>query len=262
MFEAGLVEAHFQVLRPVRGHGDERDRNRRLLRTGKIAFGVLGRLFDALERHPILTQIDARLPLKLLNDPANDPLVEILAPEMRIAVGRENLEDSFAHVEDRNIECPTAEVENCDARILLFPETISQRGRGRFIDDSQHLDAGDAARVLGCLPLGIIEVGRHGNHRLGDVAAVVILCSLPHLLHNHGRDFLRSEFASFGLDDRSSEVIFFYRKRNKLGLVLDLVIASPHETLGRIDRIPWISEGLPLGHFPDVKFAIRGKGND
>src|SRR5580658_9820079 len=49
--------------------------------------------------------------------------------------------------------------------------------------------AGDAASILGGLTLAVVEIRRHGDHRLGDFLAEIVLCRLLHLLQDEGGDF-------------------------------------------------------------------------
>ena len=58
-----------------------------------------------------------------------------------------------------DVERATAEVVDRDHLVLLLVEAVRQRGRGRLVDDAQHLEPGDLARVLGRLALRVVEVG-------------------------------------------------------------------------------------------------------
>ena len=121
---------------------------------------------QALQRHPVLAEIDALALLELGDDPVDDPLVEVVAAEVRVAVGRLHLDDALADFEDRDVERAAAEVVDGDRLVLLLVEAVGQRRRGRLVDDAHHLEAGDLAGVLGRLPLRVVEVGRHGDDRL------------------------------------------------------------------------------------------------
>ena len=102
-------------------------------------------------------------------------LVEVVAAEVGVAVGREDLEDALADLEDRDVERAAAEVVDGDLLVLLLVEAVGQRGRGRLVDDAHDVEAGDLAGVLGRLALGVVEVGRDGDDRVGDLLAEVVL---------------------------------------------------------------------------------------
>ena len=73
---------------------------------------------QALQRHPVLAQVDALLALELVADPVDDPLVEVVAAEVGVAVGRDDLEDALAQAQDRDVEGAAAEVVDGDRLVL------------------------------------------------------------------------------------------------------------------------------------------------
>ena len=74
--------------------------------------------------------------------------------------------------------------------VALLVEPVGERGRGRLVDDAQHLEAGDLARLLGGGALGVVEVGRDGDDGLVDGVAEVGLGVPLQLLQDAGRDLL------------------------------------------------------------------------
>ena len=102
-------------------------------------------------------------------------MVDVVAAQVSIAVGRLYLDYAVAHFENRNIEGAAAEVVDRDGLVLLAIEPVGQRGRRRLIDDAHDFQASDLTGVLGGLALGVIEVGWYGDHRLGDLLAQISL---------------------------------------------------------------------------------------
>src|SRR5439155_18915351 len=100
-------------------------------------------------------------------------LVEVVAAEVGVAVGRLDFEDAFAELEDRDVERAAAQVVDGDLLVGLLVEAVGQRGGRGLVDDSLDVEAGDAPRVLGRLALNVVEVGRDGDDRFGDLLAKV-----------------------------------------------------------------------------------------
>jgi hypothetical protein len=73
-----------------------------------------GALLEPLERHPVLAQVDALLLLELVGQEVDDHLVEVVAAEVGVAVGRRDLEDALGEVEDRDVVGAAAEVVDRD----------------------------------------------------------------------------------------------------------------------------------------------------
>ena len=81
--------------------------------------------------------------LKVVGEPVDDPLVEVFAAEIGVAVGRFDLEDAVLQLEDRNIERAAAEVVDSDQALLVaaLVETVGERcGRG-LVDDPFDFEA-------------------------------------------------------------------------------------------------------------------------
>ena len=94
-------------------------------------------------------------------------IVDVVAAEVRVAVGREDLIDvAFAggnELENGNIERAAAEIVNGDAAALLFVQAVSERGGRWLVDQAQNFEASDFAGVFGGLALGVVEIGRDGD---------------------------------------------------------------------------------------------------
>ena len=139
---------------------------------GELALGLLRRVAEPLQRHLVLAQVDAAVLLgEVEGEPVHDAAVEVLAAEVGVAADGDHVVDALADVEHRDVEGAAAEVEDHHLLLELLAEAIGQRGAGRLVDDAQHLEPGDAAGVLGGLPLAVVEVGRDGDDGAGDRAA-------------------------------------------------------------------------------------------
>ncbi len=99
----------------------------------------------------------------------DEGLVDVVAAEPGIAVGREHLEDAVAQFEDGNIERAAAEIVDGDLRFLAEPlEAVGERGGGGLIDDALDREPGELAGGLGGGALGVVEIGGHGDDGAGD----------------------------------------------------------------------------------------------
>ena len=101
-----------------------------------------------MQGHFIFRKIDALILLELFDDPFDQSFVDVVAAEVRVAVGRFHFNDAFANFEDRNVVRASAEVEHCDRFVFLFVETISQGRRRRLVHDTHDFETGDLSRVL------------------------------------------------------------------------------------------------------------------
>ena len=103
-----------------------------------------------------------------------------------------DLEDALAELEHGHVERAAAEVEDEDHLLGAFlVEAVGERGRGGLVDDAQHVEAGDAAGVLGRLALRVVEVRGHGDDGVGDRLAEVRLGVRLQLLEDHRADLRR-----------------------------------------------------------------------
>ena len=68
---------------------------------------------------------------------------------------------------------PAAQVVDHDLLRGPVVQAIGQRGAGRLIDDSHDVEARNFPRILGSLPLGVVEVGGDRDDRIRDRAAQI-----------------------------------------------------------------------------------------
>src|SRR5262249_46038722 len=111
------------------------------LRLGALDLRFLRAFLQPRKRHPILRQIDAVALPELGREPLDDAVIEIVAAQMRVAVGRLHFDHALAHLEDRDVERAAAEVVYGDCLVLLLVEAVGERGRGRLVDDAKDVQA-------------------------------------------------------------------------------------------------------------------------
>jgi hypothetical protein len=176
------------------------DANLGFLVDRESALGVLGGELQLLEGERVLADVHTVLRDELVGEQIDHAVVEVVPAQIRIATGREDLEDVLADLEDRDVEGAAAEVVDRDALGQPAAEAIGEGGGGRLVDEAQNLEAGDSARVLGGLALVVIEVGGHGDHGLAHFAAQLSLGHTLHLAEHHGGDLGQRELLLAHLD--------------------------------------------------------------
>ena len=74
-------------------------------------------------------------------------VVDVVAAQVRVAVGREHFENAVLQLENRNVERAAAQIVNGDDAFLPLVEPVGERGGGGLVDQPQHFQAGDAPGV-------------------------------------------------------------------------------------------------------------------
>ena len=229
----------------------------------KLVLGALGRFLQTLQRHPVVGQADAGLALEALDEPVDDPLVEVFTAEVRVAGGGEHFEEAVFELEDRDVERAAAEVVDGDALVLLVFETVGQRGGGRLVDDAEHVQPGDLAGIARCLALAVVEVGRHRDDRFRDRLAEELLGKRLDLHQDERGDLFRRVFAVADLDLH----VAVFGGNDLIGQDLlradDLggVVLAADEPLDGEDGVERIRDGLTLRDLADQPFAVLGEAD-
>ena len=241
LLELGAGERLVEVERAVGRRGDVGQVDRGLHRARQLDLRLLGRLAQTLQRHLVLGQVDAVRVLELRREVRDEALVPVVATEVVVAAGGLDLDDAVADLEQRHVERATAEVEDQDRLLLLaLVEAVGERGRGGLVDDAQDVEARDLAGLLGGLALGVVEVRRHRDDRVGHGVAEVGLGVALELLQHARADLLRG-----------------------VGLAVDVDVPDgAHVALDGADRAVDVGDGLALGHLADEHLAVLGEGDD
>ena len=219
---------------------------------------------EPLQRELVAAQIDALLFLEFVGQIVDQPHVEIFAAEEGVAVGRLHLEHAVADFENGNIERAAAKVIDRDRAGLGLVEPVSERGRGRLVDDAQHFEAGDLAGVLGGLALRVVEIGGNGDDRLIDLGAEIGFRRLFHLLQNESGNLRRRIGLALDLDPG----VAVRGARNLVGdelLVLlhhRVVVATADEALDCENRALGIGDRLAFGRLADEPLALVGESDN
>jgi len=93
-------------------------------------------------------------------------------------------EDTTLNVEEGDIESTTTEIVDQDVAglgRLARAETVSNSGGSGLVDDTEDVEAGNGASILGSLTLVVVEVGGDGDDGLLNLLAKLDLGDLLHL---------------------------------------------------------------------------------
>ena len=262
LLELRLRERHLEMLRTRCIRRDERQGDVERRSGGKSALGVFGRLFQTLTRHHVRRDVNALLGLERIDHPLHDRLVEIVAAQVRIAVGGLDLEHAVADVEHGDIERAAAEVVDRDLLVLLLVETVGKRCRSRLVDDAEHLETRNRAGILRRLTLRVVEVRGHRDDGLRDLLAKIGLGVAFQLRENLRGNLLSGVLAALDLDGRIAVLGGTDLIRHHLDLFGHLIVATPHETLDGVDRGLRVRDSLTLRRLTDELLARLRKRND
>ena len=242
--------------------GDEGKVDLCLQGRGEFHFRLLRGLFETLKGHLVFAQIDAVLLLELIDDPLDDLLVDVIPAEVSIPVGGFHLHDVVTNFEDGDIEGSSAEVKDGDHLVLLLVQTVGQSGGGRFVDDPSNVQPGDRSGILRRLPLGVVEIGGYGDHRVGHLLAEVGLGGVLELAKNLGGNLRGRVALSYKLDPSVVMGALDNLIRNQPGLLPYLVVTTSHETLYGENSVFRVCNGLSLGDLPDKNLSILSIGHN
>jgi hypothetical protein len=263
LHEPGPPEPGVEVLRPRLVGGDERQVDLRLLGGGELDLRLLGGLEEALEGHLVLREVDALGGAEVLHEPVDDRLVEVVAAQVVVAVGGLNLEHALADLEHGHVERASTEVEDKDRLVGgLLVEPVCERGRRGLVDDALHVEAGDAAGVLGGLALVVVEVGGDGDDRRVDGLPEVGLGVGLQLLEDHRADLGRVVLLAAGGDTGVAVRAAHDLERDDALLLLDLGLLASHEALDREHGVLGVGDRLTLGDRAHEPLAAAGEGDD
>jgi len=189
-------------------------------------------------------------------------IVEVFAAEMGVTSGGFDFENTVLNCEKGNVKGSASQVENEHMLFALtfLIQTVSDGGCSRLVENTQDVEIGDDARILGGLTLGVVEVSRDCDDCVVDLLVEELFGSLSHLRQDHGADFfgVESLLFAFEIDDDSGLV-----------LAVCLNLEGPHfhvflhdrvlkftadESFGVEDCVFWVPGNLVFGRITDQSF--------
>ncbi len=243
----------------ARGVGREEGQvDRRLELVRELDLRLLRRVLQTLEHHLVLGDVDAAVLAELGAEVVDDLLVDVVAAEVGVAVGADDVDHVLADLEDRDVEGAAAEVVDRDQLVLLLVEAVGERRRGGLVDDALHIETGDAPGVLGGLALRVVEVCRDGDDRLGHGLTEIVLGRLLELAEHVRGHLGRRHLLAADVEGHAAVVASHDVVGHAAQVLAGFVEAMADEALGAVDRPLGVGDGLPLGDLSDEDLTLLG----
>jgi len=228
---------------------------------GELVFGVDDGAAQGLHGDLVAGEIGAPFGGDVFERDAQQEIIEIVAAEMRVAIGGQHFKDAVVELQNRDVERAAAEIINSHNAVLPLVDPVGQRGRGGLVDQTHHLQPGDAAGVLGGLALGVVEVRRHGDDGVVNGFAEIGFGIAFELAKDLRADTGRGEAlaAKLQLNDR-------FRARGdvegeELQLVLHVGHTAAHQAFDGVDRPVRMGDQPFQRGAADDRFAVFGNGD-
>ncbi len=198
-------------------------------------------------------------------DESLEQIVDVVAAEVRVTVGRENLEDVAIgcgnELEDGDVKGAATEIVDGDLAALLFVEAVGERRGSGLVDEAKNFEPGDFAGVLGGLALGIVEIGGDGDDGAIDSFAEMGFGPVFQLTEDEGRNFGRSE--NFVAEHDADDILAcrINAERKELELVLNVGRAAAHQPLDGIDSAFGLREEPSASRLAHNDGSVRIQAN-
>ena len=175
---------------------------------------------------------------QLLNGPANQAMVEIVATKRRIATRSKHFKDTLGKVQKRNVKRTATEVVD---QILAFGsvvQTICQCCSRRFVEKTEYVEACQLCGVLRRLALCIIKIGRDRDHGADELRTDTMFGSFAQDLQNFRGDLHRALDTLASLNAHHAGRVFEVIRNDHIAR--HILHATPHQTLDRADGVQGI----------------------
>ena len=106
LLELGPGDGHLQVFRPAGVGRNEREVDVARLERAQLLLGLLAGFLQTLQGHGVLAQVYALFFLELLGYVVDEHAVEVVAAQVRVAVGADHAEHAFGHFQHRDVNVP------------------------------------------------------------------------------------------------------------------------------------------------------------
>jgi hypothetical protein len=166
---------------------------------------ILGEAPEASHGERLAPQVDPVVPLDLVEEAAQDELIEVVASELAVAGGGSDLAHAAEDFHDRDVERAAAEVVDEEIlQLIALPAVVDQRCAGWLVEQPRHANARQLSGAQGRFALRVVEVGRHRHHHVFDWMAGRSLGAFLELAQKSRRNLLGAQRA---LADRVAMIL-------------------------------------------------------
>ena len=209
-----------------------------LVGLGKLVLGGDQRLAQFLHGFRMRGKVHS-LRANFLARHALQRVVNIVAAQMRVAVGRKHLINIALgggnQLENRNVKRAAAKIVHGDAAALFLVQAVGQRRRGRLIHQAQDFEPRQPPGIARGLALRVIEISRHGDHGAVHHVLKIFVGPALQLAQDERGNFRRREHAIAQTHANHILAGRIDAERKNLQFVLHVGRAAPHQALHRID---------------------------
>ena len=193
-----------------------------------------------------------------------DNLIKVLSTERSVAVGGLDLKHTARDLENRDIKGTTTKVVHGNSLTVLLVHAKRQCGGSGLVNDTKHVQTGNLARVLGRLTLSIVEVGRHSDDGLGNIATEVSVSGLLHLGEHKCTNLGWRVLLAHRLDPGIAVGTANDLVRQILLVLLGgrIVVTTTNQTLRREQSVLGIGHGLTLSGNSNQSLTVGGERHD
>ena len=201
--------------------------------------------------------------LKGISQPIHDAPIPVIAAQLGVAAGGLHIEDALRHPQHGHIERAAAQVEHQHAFDGAAIEAVGQGRRRGFIEDALHADARQPAGIAGGLTLGIVEVGRHGDHRRLHRFAEVGAGIVHELAQHTGHQLFRCVLALGGRADHAhvALVVRPHGVGHRQAAVVELIPLTADEALEVREGVARVKHQLAAGQLPHQQLLVLAEAH-
>ncbi len=185
-----------------------------------------------------------------MQHPGGQGSVIVIAAQRRVTAGGDDLEHTLGEAQDGDIKRAATEVVDGVNALARVVQPVGDGGSGGFVDQAQHVQAGQLRGVLGRLALGIVEIGRHRDDDAVQVVVERVFSAVAQRGQDFGAHLHRGLLTLDGLQTQHARMV--HKAVWQLGSPMHVLQTAPHETFDRGDGVFRVQRQRLLRLKPDL----------